>query len=618
MALNGRRYSDIVGLCLIDPIPDVGVVTFLNAESDDTKRLLSHFGLARCPLPQELVERFMIPFWEDETLLRNWTVSGKEKIAESLLCGYYNLDSNSKNRISSSAMIPVRRFNGESANKFSMAKKLIDPSNVKLRELFFEDEEACPVDWVWEKYSGILINCGLRTALDDELVVERVKCYARRSQETEETSEHAKALLKFASPWKSGSDDSGNLTLRELRWLPAVDLHSSRVFKNAQECRGLDAKLLLGLVLPVLDFEISQGWQDCIGWYRPIPYATLLAQLERGIEQENRKIIDAVLKYVYIKSQLEAVCQDLLKLSCVVASNGQFVSVQKAFRSGCERLQPYFYNVDRSFWLDHNQLLKKLGIKEKPNLQDLLRIQNQLPSQDQLDKSDITIAIEIINLATTFTRSDLSSLKILDRTGRLRAKEDVTYHDLGFSEITGTFNSTHPDIPKSVIEALKIEPLSARVKKGELGIADADDDEFDQHEDVATAISDTLTRYTIESTFKEFLANADDCKDATELNWLLDERSHDDKKKYLLTEELRDFQGPALLVHNDGGKHETELSLFKADVESQCLTIKILTDSNVLGEVVRERMHQPLESLVEDHRLCIIGLMFRCCCQAST
>jgi hypothetical protein len=58
--------------------------------------------------------------------------------------------------------------------------------------------------------------------------------------------------------------------------------------------------------------------------------------------------------------------------------------------------------------------------------------------------------------------------------------------------------------------------------------------------------------------------------------------------------------------------------LLKANVGSQSLMIKILKDLGVLGEVAKETMHQPSESLVEDRRLCIIGLMFRCCCQANT
>lgn len=489
-------------------------------------------------------------------LLRNWTTSGKEKVLESILRDFYYLDGDSQQQLSLSAIIPVARVNGERADKFSMAKELIDPSVEKLRELFFEDEEACPVDWVLEKYGGILIKCGLRTALDDDLVIERVKCFAQRSQEVEETSKRAKGLLQSVPSWKVGSDGREPLSLREFQWLPAIDPRGLPVLKTSKECRGLDEKLLVGLVLPVLNFEISRDWQNRLGWNHLIPHAILLAQLKLAIEQKNRKIVNAVLKYINYKGRIQDVRQELMKLSCVMASNERFVSVRKAFRTNCERLQPYFYNVERGFWLEHSPLLKKLGITEKPSLKDLLTVQDLLPSEVQLDENDIPIAIEIGKLAATFPRSQLSSLKILDETGRLRAIGDVTFHDLGLSEITGNFHSTHPDIPKSVIKALQIEPLSARVKKGELGISDAaDDDEFDQREDVATGISDTLTRYTVESTFKEFLANADDCKDATQLNWLLDKRHH--SKEKLLTEELWKFQGPALLVHNDGGKHDS-------------------------------------------------------------
>ncbi len=549
-----NEISTPVGLREIDPVPDFGGVTFLNAKSDDTETLLSYFRLAECPSALELMVRFMVPLWEDKTMLSNWTTSGKEKITESLLRNFYNLDELSKRRISSSAIIPVKRSNGEKADKFSMVKELIDPSNVKLRDLFFEDEEVCPLDWVWEKYMGILVDCGLRTTLDNNLVVERVECFAKRTQDVEKTSKRAEKLLSSVLSWEGGFDGREVLAIRELRWLPAVDVHGSRVFKNSQECRGLDANLLVGLVLPILDFEILPGWRNLLGWGELVPPETLVKQLERGIEQENRKIIDAVLNYINRNNQLEAVSQELLKLRCVVASNGRFVSVQMAFQSGCKNLQPYLYNVERHFLIEHGSLLKKLGVKERPNLQDLLRIQDQLPSEHQLDVNDISVAIQISKLASIFPRSQISSIKILDGTGRLRAIKDITFNDLGSSAITGVFNSTHPDIPKTIIDALQIEPISARVKKGELGIEDNDDDEFDQHEDVATSISDTLTRYPVESTFKEFLANADDCKDASVLNWLLDEREH--PRERLLTQELGKFQGSALLVHNDGGRHQ--------------------------------------------------------------
>jgi len=554
VTLNGR--SNVIGLQQLDPIPHLGEVIFLNADSDDTMRLLIYFGLAECPTHLELLERFMIPFWEDEKLLNNWTTSGKEKITESLLRDFHNLNYDSRKRVSSLAMIPVKPFDGERIDKFSTAKDLIDPSAVNLRELYFADEEVCPADWVVEKYGSILITCGLRNALNNSIVVERVKCFAKRSQDIQETSKRARKLLQSFPNWTVGQDDHAS-TVRELQWLPVNDLQGLTVFKNAKECRDMEDKSLVGYVLPVLDFEISQGWRKYLGWNYLIPHITLLTQLECGIEKEDRKTVNAVLKYVSDKDQVEAIRVGLMKLPCIMASNGQFASIQKAFRTGCERLQPYLNNVEKSFWYEHRPLLKSLGVAEKPKFDDLLAVQNQFASQENLSETEIPVAIEINKLASIFPRNQMTQFKILDDKGRLRPTADVTFNDLGSSIITGTFNSTHPDIPKTVIEAFGVEPLSSRVKKGELGIKDADDDEFDQHEDVATAISDTLTRYTVESTFKEFLANADDCG-ATELNWLLDKTEY--PKKYLLTDELERYQGPALLVHNDKGKHPLSLT----------------------------------------------------------
>lgn len=75
---------------------------------------------------------------------------------------------------------------------------------------------------------------------------------------------------------------------------------------------------------------------------------------------------------------------------------------------------------------------------------------------------------------------------------------------------------------------------------------------FEQEEDILTIISDTLQRYPIKSTFKEYLANAEDSGGATNISWLLDRTQHPSRK--LISQELAECQGPALACFNDGGK----------------------------------------------------------------
>ena len=55
-----------------------------------------------------------------------------------------------------------------------------------------------------------------------------------------------------------------------------------------------------------------------------------------------------------------------------------------------------------------------------------------------------------------------------------------------------------------------------------------DEDEYDQKENVASRIADTLDRYPLETTFNEYLSNADDAG-ASNLDWLIDAREHTTK-----------------------------------------------------------------------------------------
>ena len=166
---------------------------------------------------------------------------------------------------------------------------------------------------------------------------------------------------------------------------------------------------------------------------------------------------------------------------------------------------------------------------------------------------DIKVAVELVNLASEFPRTELTSLKVISESGVLYPIQDISYGDLGPLKSKGTVVLTHPDIPRKTILLLGISSLRERLVKGMLEIEDVDDeDEFDQREKVTTRIADTLDRYSVEATFREYLANAEDTEGASSISWLLDEREHPNQK--LLTTEMEMLQGPALLVHNDGGK----------------------------------------------------------------
>lgn len=564
-SLNG--YSEVIGLPGNVPVPDGTNVLFVDAKLEDTRRFLTEFQLAACPCTMSLLEDFMVLFWESGHF-ESLSIRCREHIARLFLSHFYNFERGTRERLASLSFLPLSSIDGKSVSKFATAAQLIDSSNHLLRSLFFDDEEVFPAEWVMDEYKGVAIACGLRERLTEDLVKGRIKYFANDHGDTERTWGRARKLLQSKVEWSSGADTELPAILRELEWLPAIDCHGKKVIANATQCRGLDDQSLVGLVHSLVLFDITGDWKQRLGWNGAIPITTLLAQLERGIEKEDRKVVHAVLKYFQGEGQVEIFYRELMDLRCVLTQSGCFVSPRMTFHTGCERLEPYLYNIDNSFWYDNSSLLQRLEIKEKPDLENLLQVQSEFQPRKEaeeeasLKEADVAVQIEIIKLAAVFDRDLLSTLMIVSAIGSLCTLEDATYNDLGpFSSVQGTTNFTHPDIPYSIVAKLRIEPLSERIKKGQLGLADIDDDEFDQHEEVADGINDTLERYPVEATFKEYLANADDAGSATQINWLLDARQH--PQVSLVTPELSAYQGPALVVHNDGTFREKDFEGLK-------------------------------------------------------
>jgi sacsin len=455
-------------------------------------------------------------------------------------------------------MVPVAQLNGKETSKFALAADLIDPSVPELKELCFDDEAIAPKKSFYRDFGVALKGCGLKTAVDEAVVGHRVRCYANAKYPLLSIQERAQRLLKSSCRWNSPLQMQEGSDLRRLKWLPAKDLNGTSSLKASYECRGRRDRLLACSQLPIIGIPISSEWEERLGWDTTLPDRILLSQLSFGVQRTDRKIVDAVLIYISAKGLAELVAHDLKSIPCIISSSGSFVTASQAVRHrrssiiGCERLQPYLTNVDHQFWEDHESLLLTLGIGEL-QLTDLLQVQGTLEAKSVLEESDVAVAIEILNLASKFPSNSWTGLKAISEDRKFYLIHDINFNDLGALTSKQKVNLTHPDIPKRTIRKLGIGSLSERLIKGLLEIEDVDDDdEFEQRENVATRIGDTLDRYPVESTFREYLANADDAKGASKVSWLLDERTHPYDK--LLTPEMKRFQGPSFLVRNDGGK----------------------------------------------------------------
>lgn len=543
--INDRKQS--VALAdAVSPIPDFADVQFLDAREDFVRDALKNLWGMKTLSTKDAVGTYIIPAWQGKAF--TGTSSCKQESAYLLLQHYSSLSPQLQKDTAQLPIFPSRRMNGEETSNFAVASALVDPSSKKLGDLFFEDEEVLPSTRAFEQHKIVLKECGLKSVATEALLYDRILVYGGEARPLGQVRDRARKLLAFEWP-----TTKSRLSIpRALKWLPVTNPDGSLALAAASDCRPFADRLLVGFELPTLDFHVSTTWADRLGWDEPIPTSILLSQLAKGIDKKEKDVVEAVLKYFIKHSRTEAVLDDLKQLSCVFVCGQKWVTPSEAFFEGCSQLAPYLEDVDLIFARDFRELLSSIGVRQRPGANDLLWVQSKIDSETLLSEADALVAIKTIELASRDSRLSLKNLKILDKDGRLRPIGDVNFNDDASLSVVDEVFYTDPRISRDLADKLGIEPLSERVRKGHLQIADIDDeDEFIQEEKAATNISDDLERYTVSATFREYLANADDAG-ATEIHWLLEKGSYPIGN--LLTEELRDLQGSALIVHNNGGK----------------------------------------------------------------
>ncbi|CAD6448784.1 508c04aa-b6c3-4f8a-8734-1eab8d836bb5 [Sclerotinia trifoliorum] len=549
------------------PLPKFRDYQFLDAQTIPIQEILSYQNLCVCKSKIGVLEDHIIPAWRKPQKC-TWSPSLKEQTAELMLQCYADLSAQAQAAMISLPIVPTQCIDGTLTGRFSTASALVDPENKWLKSVFFSGEEVLPADKPFARYGHIFRKLRLRTEADELFIYERICKFVSSSQlvDREEIHSCAKSLLKTTCSWSPSEATATNYKqFLNRKWLPANFPDGTIDMVSPNQCRGIEDRLRAGSRLPIVSFTITYRWQKFLGWDTILHDDILLAQLNHGIINDDRAVVNAVLTYFKEKIRIDAVSDSLKELRSVLTENGTFVTASKAFFSGCALLGPFLGNIDAGFAKMHEDILKAMNVGLRPAVKDILDVQAQIERSGHPYKdSDIEILLETIKMASRFSRKSLGGLKVLDQDGVLCPLEDIAYNDAALlsDRIVDKVRFTNSRISQQTAQNLSIEKISERLKKGELQLADDDDDDedFQQCESITTSISTTLDRYPIESTFKEYLANADDAK-ASVVNWMLDPRQHPTDN--LLTEEMKDLQGPALLVHNDAVFRDIDFNGFK-------------------------------------------------------
>jgi sacsin len=209
-----------------------------------------------------------------------------------------------------------------------------------------------------------------------------------------------------------------------------------------------------------------------------------------------------------------------------------------------------------------NKFLLNLGVKEKFDQKYLLELSKTLFQDNKntsIDKEAQDLSINIIKELDKRSRifEFRKQIYLPDTNNILRDVDNLCIIDDSKDWLNANkVNIVNDDIPVGLLKNLKIAGLKSHyIKKHMKGM------KFGQKEQLKTRIKKLLESYpNLFDIYKELIQNADDCG-ASEIVFILDERTHGSKK--IFSNEFQSLQGPAFCCYNDKTFSENDFEALK-------------------------------------------------------
>lgn len=537
----------------LPPLPQIQDLAFFDLSDKIENNLAESFSLMATMSLETLLRNHLLPWASavDESL-----DPVKDRLIDFI---FTNDQSRSPSRswidlIANQPIIPVQARKDQSNRRRRCLVDLVRPQTL-ISTLYFEDEDVIPDPIFFRKHKTALILCGIKSEPTWADVVDRIFQFSRRPQDVEELIEKVKTLLTIPPPSGFEADELNIRHIQTLQWVPATPVSETQLsLLSPQDCRGHDQRPLTSYVLGSTKISASGHWRKIIGWDKPIEKDLLFRQLDICLEKRKHENVQHILLYLQPHEYSE-----IQSKKCILGSHKDYWGASKVFLPksllGRYPMVPFIDEVDTLFAQRHKKLIEVLKVQSQPSIADLIEVQKNLQSSmPSLDQPSLQIAINSLEVAIRLPQADdFSDMLVPDSQCVLRKVCDIVHGDRNVTGAVAAFHYTHNMISTNVIERLGIENALARATRLAIEFDDEDEDEYTVGEELTDIISDTLGRYSLESTFNEYLANADDCG-ATKISWILDDcKKGPYESKALLAPELKAFQGPSLMVYNDGG-----------------------------------------------------------------
>lgn len=497
---------------------------------------------AELPSPQDVLEEFVIPG------IRNPTGGEMRMSLSKYLLRFENvqlLSPQAKDLLSNTDFIPIRN-----AHLLRCPSKVVDPRS-EAAKLYFDNENAFPVPEYLAQFDRSLEMLGMITKTSGRVVQERLKHYSKSPESVSEILDKVECLLANApTPPAMTAEDL------ELRWIPASSIGEDLRLCSPTECRHESQEVFFKYAMPLTGLEINRAWKEALGWLQPPKKLLVLKQLDEAVKKKDTDVLYALLRS-NLFSALD-IWREVDSRAWIPGISGGFYCRRDIFHTKA-KFHPYIDIIVPRF----SHIFEpgtRFPIEEFPSFQKLRELHDFLAPKRSLGPKDLGLFISLLEaFAERFPREDLTTLSAPDASGVLWRLTEITVGDSDAYRDDPLMKGlvfAHPKISPEVTKCLKIPTVQERYLEQMVGPEFIQG--FEQEQDLQSLISDTLQRYPLESTFSEYLTNAEDCGAASKIHWVADGTERYPAKE-LIAAELSECQGPALFCHNDGGRLEKKI-----------------------------------------------------------
>lgn len=548
--LEREGVTKYVAVTMESVVPELDGIVFLNARNPSILWLLGQFALAEVPDMRQLLDEYVFP-----GILLQTMYGILQRLAIFALDNFDFFPAGGVAKMADMQFVPVQsRTNcGVVTRRLKTPRQCVDPRS-GLGDLFFAHESVWIDDEFWKAYSGKLAGMKLIDKITVELVFDRVKAYsnAPHGADTNELARKVKMLIITSTELEIPSLRSSD----GKPWLPARKYpNETIVMANPEDCRDESFTGLVGYAMPIVPLTVGITWSKTLGWDGLIPPVAIQKQLQILVDRREFSGLKTVLGYLDKNSQVKGYLDGIREMKWIVGVSGEIFKCEDIFFNHAARLSPSCDCIDNGLGERYKLFFTLLGVQDSPSLPRLKRLIDDLDWGGTLDRSHLGLVINAILLATElYPQEDFTKFKAPDYTNTLRDLSTLTSGKPEYCETELFF--LHPGISQQSISVLGIPTLDQR----QLDVVETHSyQNLESAETRMAVIKNTMKRFPVECTFNTYLRNAENSGTATKVGWVLDSIGGWEKTS-ILTEELSDTMGPALLCWSDGVLEEKDLS----------------------------------------------------------